>query len=510
MTLSAKISTILILSLLPLSAYSQEEGSRPVSESATKLITPPPLAGIGDWGNTVSANYIFDAQDQPIMVENGDGFNGMSLEARSQLRLDSRSMTWGHASFTTGQKRNIRWCEAVDYDILGPYVLGDSVGGDMSMREYRFGGGYARQEGRWAWGAEVNYRASVDYRDRDPRAKINVSDLDITLGGNVALPVGWIGASGGLRVYNQVSDIDFYNPINNIRLYALTGLGTIYSRFSGNSNENTGYSGLGGQALLTFTPRGNGFSAQVGYNYLRIKQILRDFNNLTLCRTSTHTIGGIIKSPKILEGQSVSVDQVEVGATWRRRIGTENIYGSSLGTSYNLIADRTPYYADDLSLHITLPLPSYHQTRSGDASPAPHSIAFQWSLSGRYTSRDEHHSAPQRQLKSDRLTMGLNAALHIPLPKQWGLMLNGAGAKGWGHKAKMNLDGLDTQSSLGQAVVHDFEMLTLNTAAWNAGFTLSSLPFSGCRLHLSCNYQNVYYQSHGHCQHLIASVALTF
>ncbi|MCD8394670.1 MAG: hypothetical protein LUC85_07545 [Bacteroidales bacterium] len=491
----AKILTLLTLGLLPLHGYPQENGSRP-NPGSTTLVTPPPLPSIEDFGNQVSANYIFDAQDQPIMVENGDGFNGMSLEARSQLRLDTRSMAWGHASFTTGQKRNLRWCEAVDYDILGPYVLGDSVGGDMSMREYKFGGGYARQEGRWSWGAEVNYRASVDYRNHDPRAKITVSDLDITLGGNVSLPAGWVGATAGVRVYNQVSDIDFYNPINNIRLYALTGLGTTYSRFSGNSNENTGYTGIGGQGRLTFTPSRNGVSAQVDYSYLRIKQILRDFNNLTLCRTSTHTVGGLVKSPKILDGEAISIDRVEVGAQWRRRIGTENIYGSSLGTSYNLIAERTPYYADDLSLHILLPLPSCK--------------VFNWDVTARYTSCDEHHSAPQRQLKSDRFTLGLNAAVDIPLPKQWGLKLQGSGGKGWGHKDKINLDGLDTESSLGKAVIHDFEMLIANTTVWNAGFTISSQPFNGCRLHLSCNYQNVYYQSHGHCQHLLASVALTF
>ena len=47
--------------------------------------------------------------------------------------------------------------------------MGDSVGGDLRTEQYRFQGGYAGRAGRIVWGAEAAYRATLAYRQVDPR-----------------------------------------------------------------------------------------------------------------------------------------------------------------------------------------------------------------------------------------------------------------------------------------------------------------------------------------------------
>lgn len=181
--------------------------------------------------STLSFSADRTEEEKPVMEQLGDGHLLFGLSAASYSRLGQSSVVWGDAAFTTGSYRDVRWSDCIDYRRIAPYVLGDEAGGNLSTRCYSFSGGYAKNIGRWSAGVEAGYRAEIAYRNRDPRVKTVVSDLDISLGASYEVNSGHvIGLDADLNVYNQNCDLDFYSPVNEINTYTLTGLGTYYRR----------------------------------------------------------------------------------------------------------------------------------------------------------------------------------------------------------------------------------------------------------------------------------------
>ncbi|MDE6801846.1 MAG: hypothetical protein K2J06_03675, partial [Muribaculaceae bacterium] len=189
--------------------------------------------------SSVSAQYESFSLSNPIMQEDGTGHSGWKVDARSYYRLSDKSALWGSASYSSYVTHDVRWSNAIDYQLLTPYVLGDSVGGNMQSQRYMFSGGWSRLYGRYAVGVEAVYRAEIAYRSRDPRVHDIVSDL------NVRAAAAWkatdcysVGAGLGVRTYKQISDVEFVNLMNDIQTYPLTGLGSYYHRFVGNNNRS--------------------------------------------------------------------------------------------------------------------------------------------------------------------------------------------------------------------------------------------------------------------------------
>ena len=81
------------------------------------------------------------------------------------LRLDERSVVTAGASYERGRTDNVRWNSTADYRLLRPFVLADSVGGDLSTEEYAFRGAYVRRDGRINTGS-ASITAPVTNSDR--------------------------------------------------------------------------------------------------------------------------------------------------------------------------------------------------------------------------------------------------------------------------------------------------------------------------------------------------------
>lgn len=292
---------------------------------------------------------------QPVMEQNGTGDRLMSIGAASYQRLSTDIAVWGDASYTTGTYKNIRWTNCIDYDYVAPYVLGDEVGGDLQTQAYRFAGGITRSRNRWTFGAMLDYRAEIASRDRDPRVKTVVSDLNATLGGAFRLNRRYVaGLNGGISIYNQNCDVDFYNPLNDINIYTLTGMGTYYKRFMGNANKSSGYNSVGFSASAQFlSVDKSGLKAILSVKSYRMKQQLRNYNNLTLGFTDNTILSGAA-SYRISPSGSLKIEPTLSGMA-RLRKGTENIFGTSSGASYDKIGSSSPYRHDSYSATVSVP-----------------------------------------------------------------------------------------------------------------------------------------------------------
>lgn len=422
-------------------------------------------ATFGYWRQTalsaIDARGNYLSRDEAETVQEGTGHLLGSIEATSFMPLSATTAVWGSAGFTSGQYRGILWNNSADYSLVAPYVYGDSVGGNLQTRQYTFSGGYSGRSNGWGWGAEASYRAVIDYRNRDPRDKIVVSDLSIDAGASRELPNGYIvGLSGGLRIYNQESDVEFYNPNNDIRAYALTGLGNYYSRFSGNSNLNTAYKGTAGRASLQYLPKaGCGLMITVDGKYTAIRQILRDFNNLDLTRSDTYSIE-LKAAYSFRSGKALMVPTLQ--ASFNRKLGFENIFGSSVGNNYEKIVRKRNYYADraeaQLALPVEIPLTAYF------------SLSVEPAAYARYQTED--YRKPHRRFASLLVGPSLNITGSWRIAPLWQLYITAHGEYLNGDIRSEQLSALyaPRQSSLAAATLHNCEMQAADrtTAAGHA------------------------------------------
>ena len=100
----------------------------------------------------------------------------------SYLHLNATTTVWGGASYKTGKIRNIRFNSTSDYEQLYPYVMADTIGGDLQNEQYAFYGGYAVKLKQWTFGAKINFRAEHEYRTIDPRPRGIATDLTLRVG----------------------------------------------------------------------------------------------------------------------------------------------------------------------------------------------------------------------------------------------------------------------------------------------------------------------------------------
>ena len=101
-------------------------------------------------------------QSEAFEQEKGDGSFHPELRVESFLRLSERTAVWGEAGYMNGRQRNIRWNSTSDYDLLKPYILADTLGGDTRLERYLFSGGYATRLDNWLLGAEMLLRADQE------------------------------------------------------------------------------------------------------------------------------------------------------------------------------------------------------------------------------------------------------------------------------------------------------------------------------------------------------------
>lgn len=448
-------------------------------------------------GLQLTGSYLH--REQAFEVQTGRGHMLGNVEASSYMRLGRNTTVWGEATFSTGQHRDILWNNAGDYRLVGPYVLGDSIGGNLSTRSYSFMGGYSGERDGWTWGAQAAYLASISYRNRDPRDKIIISDLGIKIGASRKISSSYILAIGGtLRVYNQESDITFYNPNNDIRTYAITGLGTYYARFSGNSGNSTAYSGLGYGGNISWLPTSlSGAYITADFNYLPMRQILREYNNLELTRAGNYSL--TVKGGYNFRTGCVNWSPC-IHARFHRQLGFENLYGTSVGNNYIRIGRRRNYYRDRIDSHLQI---SADIKVSGQTN-----IVVEPALYFAYDHED--YRKPHRYLESSTVTPSLNLRCDWRSSDRLRLYAEATGAVNLSSAHRANLGNLNLDSGIGNAVVHNFAMRTSD--ATTAGGRLGAdwlIQNSMCLCISALTYTTIY-EKHGNAVAAEVAVGIKF
>ena len=283
-----------------------------------------------DWSN----------KSKPHVLQKGTGHMLASIKATSFLRLSQHSAVWGKASYMTGKMRGIKWNSVADYDLLEPDVLGDTVGGDTRREQYVLEGGYSRAIKRWHVGGELKFRAEQEYRKVDPRMRSIVSDL--TLRAGASRMVGGYHLALGVEgnIYRQTNSVDFYKPLGSIPEFQLMGLGTTYTRFSGDINDLY-FKGGGVKLQADLLPAGDsGVFSTVGMAQHSYKRVARMLNSLPLTTLYNKEWGARV-------GYKQQFNRLDFAMwanfSYNRRTSDQHLAGTSSSQIYPVIAHLTMY-----------------------------------------------------------------------------------------------------------------------------------------------------------------------
>lgn len=276
----------------------------------------------------------------PFILEKGKGHKSIEAMATSYIRLSKYTTVWGSAAYLTGQTTGIRWNSTTDYDLLAPYLLADTVGGDTERERYQFSGGYTTKVGRWDVGTELQFRAEQEWRRKDPRMKGVVSDLKLKVGATYPVASYRFGVALQGNIYKQSNDVDIYNELGGATEYIFTGLGTYYKRFSG-ANTDVNYKGKGIATSIFMMPLANyGIFANATFEKQSYERISAEYNSLPLTTLSNNKAS------------------ISVGYRWQgiqhiftllghyeilSQHGIEHVAGDAVAGVYPVIANLTMY-----------------------------------------------------------------------------------------------------------------------------------------------------------------------
>jgi hypothetical protein len=449
--------------------------------------------------STVRLDGFRERRGDASLTQQGNGNQGVEFQTESFLQLTESSRIFGKATYRNEEKQHIRWNENDDFDLITPYVTGDSIGGYLKGEEYGFTGGCAYAVDKWTVGGKLDYRAAITYRLRDPRPKNIVSDLNLSFAlarefvGKYRLGVGLY-----LRNYNQKGDVSYLGDKGKTSVYHLLGLGVDYVRFSGDQSS-VNYDGWGMGGSIDFIPfTSNGLSVSLSGNRFTFKKELTGLNyapivgmNITSFQLETawmHRTGNSMEYG------------IKLNAASKQREGTENIFGDPTGNVYPVIASISSYTNVTRQVSLTgviaaLPLPN-----KWGASLLPHLT---------YRQTQPEYKAVKRFMEISALEAGLDASTLFQVSKF--IIVAKLNAE-YSSNIKKNkqLTGLNTNSSLGKVLLSEYDYLSDDFIRGGV-FLRGDYSFSQKNtLSLTMKWQHEKYKKCGNATNFMASVGLVF
>ncbi len=345
-------------------------GSRPASGFV------PAAALLSAYPSYSSAAASFDLREEgggALAPEEGDALRQGRFDAGSFLRLDGGSAVDGGVSYRRSEKRNVVLNETADYELLQPYVLIDTLGGDMQHEQYAFRGAWMRRSGNLLYSAGGSYKAVHEYRCVDPRPRNISSDLKAGFSLGTLLPGASLLFYAGYRKYSQTQNVTFVSNVGaNTTLFHSTGLGSDYYRFrSTGIFAATRYAGHGFEAGLVGIGLSGRLQAGLSYNRLGITRHLSNQNEAPLSLLHTGDLRSFV-SYRISESAALEAD-----VEYERRSGEENVIDCAASGIYDDILSLPIYSRDRLNVS----LGAVCRTKTGDAALWYLAPSLDWLLS---------------------------------------------------------------------------------------------------------------------------------
>lgn len=298
--------------------------------------------------NDINASYYHRSEHRPADVREGDGASMGIFDASAYLRLGSKSVAVAGAGYQTGTVKGVRWNSVADCSALYPYIVGDSLGGDLRREQYHFYGGFASRAGDYVYGMGAKYRATHQYRDYDPRPRNMATELTVSASGSRIIGAHALGLGAEVLCYKQVMDVDYYSQSGaNSTQYHFTGLGHTFGRVDGTTYTETRYKGFGYGLSASWLPTGReGLMASASASRLRTRQQIHQLNEAPITHLVTYA-ARLRLGCKYSRGAVSHMPFIE--AVGERRVGKESVIDNGNLGEFAVIGRHHKYSLNALS-----------------------------------------------------------------------------------------------------------------------------------------------------------------
>ncbi|WP_413531867.1 DUF6850 family outer membrane beta-barrel protein [Empedobacter brevis] len=354
----------------------------------------------------LSANY-YNAVEKNSIQQKGDGTTNYSFKVVSNFLIDSTNYVWGNVHYKNGKRKNIKWNESSDYDKIYPYIMADSVGGNIATEEYFVQGGYNRKLNKFNFGILAEYRALLEYRNRDPRPKNTISDLNIGLGISTEITKNkLLSLNVILNKYTQSNVLKFFNQLGNPEVFHFSGMG-IYNNLFKSNNKRAYYDGNGTEFQLAYLNKTKkGLMASASFSSLSIDKIMLDLQGI---------VSNNIDEKKYKFNISYSTPElsffkgIRISTEMQKRKGTEGIFYNETSSNYKKIGEATRYFHDNNNVRF---VSLFELIKSSKI----HHLALSPFVN--YSSLNERYTEPFIQQKIEKITFGFESDLLYQLNKK--------------------------------------------------------------------------------------------
>ena len=311
----------------------------------------------------MNINYAQENSDKFIW-QKGSGFNNFTININSFLEKKNNLNLWGGFIYNNISKKDINFNETLDYDYLYPYIMADTVGGDLRDEHYAIVGGLSKAYHKTTIGLESSFVGKQSVRNRDPRTQNISANFNLTLSLSQQLNPKYNVAVALLgERYFQKSKVEFNSELGRPNIVHETGFGN-YNRLLAGTRDNAEYLGYNYGASLHFVPTKQlGWFALAKYTGTSIDKRIKD-----LTQVMNEAYKNIFQ---VRVGHKLAVNsnsKVEIGANYinnklkgvegkfhieqslMTELGKENLYNSSkkdMGgyVSFQQTKDNTDWFA---------------------------------------------------------------------------------------------------------------------------------------------------------------------
>ena len=335
--------------------------------------------------------------------QEGSGYNSLKINSESFTRNITGISLWGKAYYNNEKIKQVNFNETLDYHYVYPYVMSDTVGGDLNAETYYFGGGLSKKIGRLRYAFQGSFKGVQSFRNRDPRPKNISSDVNISLSVAKELPKDKaLSFDLNLQKYNQNNSLDFVNQLGFPLVYHDAGLG-VYNEILAGTRMLAYYKGFRLGTQLNFVPTNlNGFSAQLGYHRFRLSKGLSSIED-DVSEINEDNIHLALAYHLQLQKQSFIV---KLKGSFIKRDGIEATFANLGGTSLYKVTEETRYINEKINLQLNA---IYGNTTN----------KLNWfvGLDGTFANYNENYILPDRFIDYQSLNVGAFVSALRPVGK---------------------------------------------------------------------------------------------
>jgi len=224
----------------------------------------------------MSVNYTAEDSKRYIL-QKGSATNDFNINIESFQTKNKNLNLWGDFQYNNIKTKNVNFNETLDYDYLYPYIMSDTVGGDLTNEQYKILGGLSKSYNKMTYAFEASFIGKQSTRQRDPRTNNISSDLNATFSlaykttSNYNLGIALIGAR-----YFQKAKVSFNSELGRPTIIHETGLGNYNKIFAG-IRDNAEYLGYNYGFSIHYVPSNHlGWFARTKFIGSNIQKKIKD------------------------------------------------------------------------------------------------------------------------------------------------------------------------------------------------------------------------------------------